>query len=340
MNESIIKYRKNKSISLEIIIPVYNEEGVLDLLIKRLSDVFSVEQLKINNIKSVNYLFIDDGSQDKSADIIQSYIKEGLNSTLYRFSRNFGHQNAVSAGLDKSAADVVVVIDADLQDPPEVIYKMVERWRNGYDIVYGERKKRKENIFKRISFWSFYRILNYLSEVNIPLDSGDFSLMDRNAVNTICNLSEKIRYPRVMRAWIGFNQTGVSYERDFRKAGVTKYKLSSYYKLATDGITSASIRPLKISQLLSFIYLIFIIILLIVIVVKYLNYFFVDYELRTLSDEMALWFLFSFALITFGGFIQALLFHIISAYVGRGYLESKGRPPYIIMEIINKKTYF
>ena len=292
--------------------------------------------MKSNRIDSIHYLFIDDGSKDSSAEIIQHKIKQNLPATLYRFTRNFGHQNAVSAGLDKSTSDVVSVIDADLQDPPEVIFKMVKKWRDGFDVVYGERRKRKENLFKRFSYWAFYRLLSYLSEIDIPLDSGDFSLMDRRVVEVMCSLPEKIRYPRVIRAWVGFSQIGIPYERDARIAGMPKYSFSNYYKLATDGVASASVRPLRLSQLIIIIYLLMMIVLSAIIFIKYLEYFSIEPNIRTLSDEIALWFLFCFALISLGGFVQASLFYILSAYVGRGYLENKARPSYIIMEIIKQ----
>ena len=296
----------------------------------------SKENLQLNQINSVRYLFIDDGSKDKSAEIINGYIKEGINATLYRFTRNFGHQNAVSAGLDNSTSDVVAVLDADLQDPPEVVLLMIAEWRKGYDVVYGVRKKRKENFLKRSAYWIFYRLLSYLSEIDIPLDSGDFSLIDRKVVNEMCNLPEKIRYPRVARAWVGFAQTGLPYERDARKAGKPKYSFLNYYKLATDSIASASVRPLRLSQYLSIVYLLILITLTSIVIVKYLNYNNIDNDMRTLSDEMALWFLFSFALISLGGFVQAFLLYILSSYIGRGYLEIKGRPTYIIMETISR----
>jgi polyisoprenyl-phosphate glycosyltransferase len=312
---------------------------MLDSLFQRLIKVFSSESLQFNKIKSVQYLIVDDGSKDKSSEIIQKYIKADFPAKLYRFTRNFGHQNAVSAGLDKSTSDVVAVIDADLQDPPEVILEMLKKWREGFDVVYGVRTKRKENIFKRSAYWLFYRLLSYFSEIDIPLDSGDFSLIDKKVVKAMCDLPEKIRYPRVIRAWVGFPQTGVTYERDARKAGKTKYSLSNYYKLATDGIASSSIRPLRFSQILCVLYLVILILLILIIAVKYLKYFSISGEMRTLSDEMALWFLFSFTLVSFGAFVQAFLLYIISAYIGRGYLETKGRPTYIIMETIEQQSF-
>lgn len=331
--------RKDQLISLDIIIPVFNEEEVLPILFERLETVFSSTNLELNSISSVHYIIVDDGSSDRLAEITCGYIKEGLPATLYRFTRNFGQQNAVSAGLDNSTADVAAVIDADLQDPPEVILQMISKWREGYDVIYGERKKRKENILKRTAYWIFYRLLSYVAEIHIPLDSGDFSLMDKKVVRTISKLPETIRYPRVMRSWVGFRQTSVQYERGARKAGKPKYSFSKYYKLATDGVTSASVRPLRISQILSLIYLFILMALILIILFKYTSYLAIAPDMRTISDKIALWFLFCFALISLGGFVQASLLYILSAYVGRGYIETKGRPPYIILQAINRDSF-
>lgn len=338
MDKKIELKKKDKLISLDIIIPVFNEEEVLPLLFETLETDFSPENLELNNVKSVHYIMIDDGCDDKSTEIICGYIKNGLPASLYRFTRNFGHQNAVAAGLKYSTADVVAVIDADLQDPPEVILQMISKWREGYYVVYGERKKRKENFLKRSAYWIFYRILSYLAEIDIPHDSGDFSLMDRKVVQEMCNLPEKLRYPRVLRAWVGFRQTSVPYERFARKAGKPKYSFFKYFKLATDGITSASVRPLRISQIFSIFYLLVLIFFAAAISIKYTYYIKIIPEMRTISEQMALWFLFCFGLIALGSFIQSLLLYILSAYIGRGYLELKGRPPYIIMEVIKKDS--
>jgi len=328
---SSTKCRTDRWITIEIIIPVYNEEEVLPILFKTLESVFSHENLKKNKIKKIQYLLIDDGSKDSSVKIILEHIKKGQPATLYRFTRNFGHQNAVSAGLEHATGDVVAVIDADLQDPPEVIFQMIEEWRKGFDVIYGIRKKRKENFLKVFAYWFFYRLLSFLSEIEIPLDSGDFSLIDKKVVQAMCDLPEKIRYPRVIRSWVGFKQTGIQYERFSRKAGKTKYPFKKLYKLATDGVASASVKPLRISQLFSVFFLVCLVILTCIIIFKF------SYYLQN-PNELALWFLFGYALISLCGFVQALLIYILSGYVGRSYLEIKGRPPYLIMEVINKKT--
>ncbi len=321
--------RIKQAITLDIVIPVHNEEKVLDLLFQKLQVVFSSETQRKHGLKSVRYLLIDDGSKDQSANIVCRHIASGIPATLYRLSRRFGHQNAVSAGFEKSNADVIACIDADLQDPPEVILEMIAKWRQGYDVVYGQRQKRKENFIKVAGYWLFYRLLAYLSEIDIPLDSGDFSLMDRKVAQALCALPERIRFPRVLRAWIGFKQIGVSYERGMRAAGTPKYTLASLYRLATDGVASASIRPLQMSQVFSFCYLLLVITLVTAFTLKLKPYL-------EAKNEMALWFLFSYVLIAMGSFVQIFCTYIMSAYLGRAYIEIKGRPSYLIMEEINK----
>jgi len=318
--------RQGKGITMDVVIPIYNEEAVLDPLIEELEAVFAPEVLKEKNIRSVRYVVIDDGSKDQSAHIIASHIARGLPAILYRLSRNFGHQNAVSAGLQFSHADVVAIIDADLQDPPGLIFQMLERWREGYDVVYGQRKRRKENPLKVICCWLFYRILAFLSEIDTPLDSGDFCLLDRKAVQAIRTLPEKLRFPRGLRSWVGFKQTGLRYERPRRRAGKSKYSFRKLYHLATDGIASSSIRPLQVTQFLSFCFLILTAIFVFVFIRRFMLY--------SEMDEMGLWFFMTYLLIALAAFAQTLCLYILSAYVGRTYLEVKGRPPYFVMEII------
>lgn len=323
--------RVKTPVSLDIVIPVYNEEKVLDLLFQRLQTVFSVENQRKHHVKSVRYIFVDDGSGDQSAKTICRHIASGAPAVLCRLSRRFGHQSAVTAGFEKADADVVACIDADLQDPPEVILEMIAKWREGYDVVYGQRQKRKENLLKVLGYWTFYRLLAFLSDIDIPLDSGDFSLLDRRVVRAMRSLPEKDRFPRVLRAWVGFRQIGVSYERAARAAGAPKYTLKGLYRLATDGVASASIRPLKISQFFSICYLFLITALAAVIFIKLGPY------LET-KNEIALWFLFSYSLIAVGSFIQIFCIYILSAYVGRAYLEVKGRPSFLVMETIDKNN--
>lgn len=310
---------------MDVIIPIYNEEDVLGSLFEALEKTFSPAALKARGIGRVRYLFVDDGSGDSSASLIAEKIRLGWPATLYRLSRNFGHQNAVSAGLRASRGDAVAVIDADLQDPPGTVLAMVDLWRQGYDVVFGERKKRKEGVGKIFCYWLYYRLLSFLSTVKVPLDSGDFSLMDRRVVEEVSKLPERLRFPRGLRSWVGFRQIGLAYERDQRRAGRSKYSLDKLYHLATDGIASLSIKPLKIAQFFTVVYLLVSFGLTLLSLEKYL--------LRQ-SDPIALWFFATYAMISLGNFMTLFCLYVLSAYVGRTYLEVQGRPSYIVMEVV------
>jgi dolichol-phosphate mannosyltransferase len=312
-------------LTLDLIIPLYNEAEVLDLLFDTLDRTFCPDNLARRNVARVRYLFVDDGSSDSSASIIAERIRAGAPAALYRLSRNFGHANAVSAGLDHATADLVAVIDADLQDPPAVVLEMIDLARQGHNVVFGQRRKRKEHVLKRAGYWTFYRLVAFLSDIKIPLDTGDFCLIDRQVVMALRSLPERLRYPRVLRAWVGFRQTGVEYDRPERQAGVSKYPLSKLYRLGTDGIAAASIRPLKIAQFSSFLF---------GLVAVALMAMFILMLAGQLSHTLSWPFLLVSLLIASGHALTMLCLYVFSAYLGRMYLEVKGRPPYIIMEAI------
>lgn len=311
--------------SLQLVIPVCNEEAVLALLFQRLRAVFAPAELASRGILSVRYLFVDDGSRDRSAEIIAEEIAKGLPASLYRFSRNFGHQNAVSAGMEHARADLVAIIDADLQDPPEVVWAMVDKWRQGYDVVYGERRRREGHPLRRAGYWAFYRLVAALADIDVPLDSGDFCLMDGRVVSRIAALPEKLRFPRGLRAWIGFRQTGVPYDRPERRAGKTKYNLARLYRLATDGVVSSSVRPLQLAQLFSVSYLLLTLAVGALMLARGLIF---------PGLEVSPAFLIGYLFIVSGNFVQIFCIYILGAYVGRTYLEVKGRPSYVIMEVV------
>lgn len=313
-------------VRLDIIIPVFNEAEVIGLTITKLVDDFSPQNLRENGIRDAHFIFIDDGSTDSTANIIASRIRAGLPATLVRLSRNFGHQNAVTAGLATATADVVGIIDADLQDPPAALLGMLKVWRGGFDVVYGERKKRKESLFKVACYWAYYRILAFLSEVPVALDSGDFCLLDMRVVSALQALPEKLRFPRGLRAWVGFRQAAFPYERAAREAGESKYSLQKLYYLATDGIASLSIRPLKITQLFSIVFLLLSLALASISLSKWLT--------LSRDNPVSLWFLATFVLISFGHFVTLLCIYVMSAYIGRTYLEVKARPTYIVLETV------
>ncbi|WP_119317799.1 glycosyltransferase family 2 protein [Companilactobacillus formosensis] len=235
---------KNQLIS--IVLPVFNEEAGIQATIDTLLNYIEQQEEKYELI------FVDDGSRDKSVAIIKKALAQNNHIKLVEFSRNFGHQLAITAGLEYTKGDAVVVMDADLQDPPEVIPQMIKKWHEGYQIVYGKRMQRDgETIFKKFTAKMFYRTFQKLATINMPLDTGDFRLMDRRAVQQLLKLHEKDPFVRGQVTWIGFKQTSVLYHRQERIAGETKYPLSKMIKLAVDGITSFSMKPLHFVNLFS-----------------------------------------------------------------------------------------
>ncbi len=313
--------------TLTIIIPVYNEAAGIQLLAQRLHQTFSTENCARHQVSQVNYLFIDDGSQDNSVELLIQNFTLGSTTKIIRFSRNFGHQSAITAGMTFANGDLIAIIDADLQDPPEVIWQMVEKWREGYDVVYGQRANRKESPPKKFAYWLFYRIYKALSPIEVPLDSGDFCLMTRRVVTQLNNLPERLRFPRGLRSWIGFKQIGVVYDRPERAAGITHYNFSRLYKLATDGIASLSIRPLRLMQALAFFYLLASLVILVFLLVKLPG-----------SNEQRIEFYILAMLILSSSSITLLGQYILGAYVGRTYQEVKGRPNFIVQEILGDNS--
>jgi glycosyltransferase involved in cell wall biosynthesis len=307
---------KFMAIKYSLVIPAYNEEPVINETHKRVTKV--MQSLD----GDYEIIYINDGSQDKTRDIIEELIAKDRHVRLLDFSRNFGHQPAVSAGLDHAQGDAIIIIDADLQDPPEVIPEMVEKWKEGYDVVYGQRLKRKgETFFKKITAKLFYRTLSSMTSVDIPVDTGDFRLIDKSVCEVFKRLTEKNRYIRGLVSWIGFRQTCVKYVRDERFAGETKYPLKKMIKFASDGILSFSYKPLRFATYFgillsaaSFIYLILVII-------------------QKLAGITFAWGWPSIiAILLFFNGINLLMMGIIGEYIGRIYDETKNRPLYIIRE--------
>ena len=310
-----------KGIIYSIIVPMYNEELVIEESYKRLKEVMDETN------ERYEILFVNDGSADKTKDIVEHICREDDKIKLINFSRNFGHQAAITAGMDVSMGDAVVVIDADLQDPPEVILKMIERWKEGFEVVYGKRIKREgETFFKKSTSKIFYRLLKSMTSIDIPVDTGDFRLIDRKVCDTLISLPEKNRYVRGLVSWIGYKQTYVEFVRKERFAGETKYSLKKMMKLALDGITSFSYKPLEISGYIGAFTSLVGFICLIGFIIK---------DLVSNSGMFNLGLIFSFNLIMFG-----LLFCFIGMmgqYIGRIFDESKARPVYIIDSMINYK---
>src|SRR3989440_4853603 len=227
---------------LSVVLPCFNEQAVLPMTHAR----FSAMGQPLEDI-GLDYelVFVNDGSSDSTSDLLNDLAASDSHARVVHLARNFGHQAAVSAGLSVARGDVIAVMDCDLQDPPEILPRFLEKWREGFQVVYAIRKKRKEWFGKRLAYWTFYRLLAAISDLDIPLDSGDFCVMDRSAVNLVNSLPERQRFVRGLRTWIGLRQVGVEYERDARAAGQPQYTLSKLIKLAMDGLVSFSSVPLK-----------------------------------------------------------------------------------------------
>jgi len=309
---------KISDVTYSVIVPLYNEELVIRETYKRLKNV--MESIG----EPYEIIFVNDGSTDNTKTIVTDICRSDSNVRLIDFSRNFGHQLAITAGMDNSCGQAIIVIDADLQDPPEVIQDMIRKWKEGYEVVYGKRLKRKgETVFKKVTAKLFYRFLNSITDVDIPLDVGDFRLIDRKVCDALKLLPERNRYVRGLISWLGFKQTGVGFVREERFAGETKYPLKKMIKFAMDAITSFSHRPLKIAtyvgiiiSLLSFIYLVIVII-----------------QKLTTNTTVPGWASLTVINLFFNGVILITL-GIIGEYIGRIYDETKGRPLYIIREKI------
>lgn len=311
---SIVKY--------SIVIPVYNEQEVIHETYRRLTEVMRSTK------EAYELLFVNDGSRDRTAEIIKEYSEQDPAVVLLDFARNFGHQIAITAGMDYARGEAVVVIDADLQDPPELILEMIEKWKQGFDVVYAKRTKRKgETYFKKQTAAMFYRFLRAMTDIDIPLDTGDFRLLDRKVCNQMNSIQEKNRFVRGLVSWVGFKQTAVEYERDERLAGESKYPLKKMLKLSMDGITSFSYKPLKLASYagvtlsgIGFIYL---------LVVMYLKLF-TDSTITGWSSLIVIQLFFS-------GIILIIL-GMIGEYIGRIYDETKNRPLYIVREKYQLET--
>lgn len=306
---------------LSFIIPCYNEEEVLNMLYKRLNKVSKL----IDNY-DIEFIFINDGSKDKTEEIIEEFIKNDNRIKLLSFSRNFGHQAAVSCGIHYTNSDLAVIIDADLQDPPEIIPDMIKMYEETKcPIIYGKRISRDgETFFKKITATLFYRTINLLSEVQFPVDTGDFRLIDKNVIETYKSFEESPKYIRGLISWMGFEQKPFEYHREARAAGGTKYTLKKMLMLAITGIMSFSTKPLKISLYLGIIAIISA--LIFSIRVFYLYLFQPNLLVRGWASTIII--------ILFIGGIQLISLSIISEYLANMFNEVKKRPEYIIKKKI------
>lgn len=305
---------------VSIIVPMYFEELVAEECYKQLSIVMGSCSC------AYEIVFVNDGSTDRTLEILQGIAEKDSHVRIISFSRNFGHQAAVTAGIDKAKGDALVIIDADLQDPPELIKDMLELWQQGYDVVYAKRKKRSgESFFKLLTAKLFYRFLDKMTDTRIPLDTGDFRLIDKKVADVLRKMPERNRFLRGMVSWVGFKQTPIEYEREERYAGETKYPLSKMIKFALDGIISFSAKPLKLAQLLGFASVILAIIVFIYSVI---------YRLSGGQNLVSGW-TSIMTTVTFLGGVQLISIGILGEYIARMYDESKNRPLYIIEKEIN-----
>ncbi|MFD2117958.1 glycosyltransferase family 2 protein [Paenibacillus yanchengensis] len=311
--------RQNR-VKYSVIVPMYNEEEVITHTYSRLTEVMQQTE------ETYELIFVNDGSHDRTLEVINQLKQQDAHVRVIDFSRNFGHQIAITAGMDYAEGDAIIVIDADLQDPPEVILQMIEKWQAGYEVVYAKREKRKgETLFKKWTAKLFYRVLRQMTNVEIPLDTGDFRLIDRKVAQVLRGLKEKNRFVRGLISWIGFRQTSVSYVREERFAGETKYPLKKMISFALDGITSFSYKPLKIASYIGFLVSLGGFVYLLVVIFQRL---FTDTTETGWASIIAI-------ILIFNGIILMLL-GIIGEYIGRIYDESKDRPLYIVRSVDEK----
>lgn len=304
---------------LSIIIPIYNEEKNIEELSRRLYAVLK----RVS--EDFEIIYVNDGSTDKSLSLLKSLAQRDKRIKIISFSRNFGHQVAITAGLDNCRGDCAVIIDGDLQDPPELIPKLINKWQEDYQVVYAKRESRQgEPYLKLITAFVFYRVIKKIAKIDMPVDVGDFRLIDRQVIEALKKMPERQRFIRGMVAWTGFNQTGVKFKRDERGAGKTKYSYSKSIELALAGITSFSFIPLRLATYLG----------LIVSGLSFLYGIYVLYLKFIRGMTVQGWASIMVTVLFLGG-VQLITLGIIGEYIGRLGEESKQRPTYVVKEKIN-----
>lgn len=311
-------------IHLSIIVPCFNEEDVLPQTHQRL-----LKTLDSDDTIESEIVYVDDGSSDATADILNAFVDADDRVVVVSLTRNFGHQAAITAGLQMASGDAIAVIDADLQDPPEIILEMIAQWRGGYDVVYGVRSQREGGLAKRTAYNLFYRFFRAMVNFDVPVDSGDFALMDRKAVDALNALPERNRYVRGLRAWIGLRQIGIPYRRPARAAGISKYTFLKLIRLGLDGIVSMSSKPLSIIFALGVVSSI----LSTACFVFYLFWWLSDVEIFGHSPANVPGFISIVLLLLLLSGIQLISIGVIGEYVGRIYDEAKNRPTYLISHV-------
>lgn len=307
-------------IELSLVFPTYNEEANIPELYRQVTQV-----LKDNHVENAELLFVNNGSVDRSEEIIRELKKNDPRVKMITFPRNFGHQSAITAGIDFSSGDATVLMDADLQDPPHVIGEMLQKWREGAEIVYAVRQRRGEDaLWKKGFAFAFYRMLQYVSNIDIPLDTGDFCLLDKKVVTYLKALPERNRFLRGLRSWLGFQQVAVTYERPARFAGTAKYNFSQSISLALNGIVGFSSFPLRLAVYAGF--------LSCGLAVLLMGYAFGAYFFEVSIARG--WTSLVVVLLTIGG-VQLILLGSIGEYIGRIYDEVKQRPNYVVREFLD-----
>ena len=309
---------KSQQSTISVVIPIFNEMEVLPELHRRLTSLLAgmKEQYEI--------IYVDDGSTDISLPyLISLHNADRPHVRVISFSRNFGHQTSISAGLRHATGDAVIVMDGDLQDPPEILPAFIEKWREGNEVVYGIRTRRKENVVKRAAYYIFYKLLHKISYLDIPIDSGDFSIIDRKVVDVLIRMPERNRFVRGLRTWIGFRQTGIPYERDRRFAGKPKYTFTKLFKLAYDGLITFSYYPLRLSTKLGFLFSALAMVSVgLIIFLKVTRGFLPQGWASTV------------VVILFISGLQFFILGIFGEYLGRIFEEVKGRPQYVVKTML------
>jgi len=299
---------------ISVVFPVFNERENLSTLLSRVHPVLERETRG-----SFEVVFVDDGSRDGSAQVLDGISERDNRYKVIHFSRNFGHQAALQAGLDSACGDAVVLMDADLQDPPELISKLIAKWREGYEVVYAIRKKRKEAAWKRLAYNLFYRTMRLIAEIDAPLDAGDFCLMDKRVVDTLVALRERNRFLRGLRSWVGFRQLGIEYERDARNAGEPKYTLRKLIGLAISGYVGFSSMPLRLAAWLG-------------ACCASAGFLVLTWAVlsKFITPNVPQGWASTIAVILFVGGVQLMMLGVIGEYLGRVYDEVRVRPLYVV----------
>jgi len=311
---------RQKRTLVSVIIPVYNEEQVIDELLSRILSLCT-----IHSVYHWEIIFIDDGSNDQTLQLLNGAAVKDSRIKIVQLSRNFGQQEAITAGIDFSSGDVVAIIDGDLQDPPEMIPEMLELWENGADVVYAVRQNRKESYLKRFLYSAYYRLLKWSADIKIPLDSGDCCVMDKKVVKVLTKIPDRSRYLRGLRAWVGFQQVPFRYERQRRRAGTAKYTYRKLFLLALDGMISFSEMPLRLGMLIG---------LLLVILSLAYAIFLVIWAICSWETRPKGFATIMMALSFLSG-IQLLVMSLLGEYIIRIFKESKTRPLYVVTRTMN-----